>query len=297
MHRGRRLGFHRQTGRYGAIAFVPQSLALSVGRMAERKQDMSLAVQENPLPDQEPEKVNILIVDDLPEKILAMESVLSELGHNLVRATSGQEALRLLLKQEFAVILLDVNMPGMDGFETAALIRQRKNSETTPIIVITAVGASEIQEARGYSHGAVDYIFSPIIPEVLKTKVGVFAELHRKTQQIKRMNAQLEQKIRERTLQLEQANSELTRMNRIKSDFLSMVSHELRTPLTSIKGGIDIILDGVEGEISEAQGEVLKIAKSNVDRLARLSDNVLNFSRMEAGRLEISFQLTDINAL
>ncbi len=242
-------------------------------------------------------KANILLVDDLPEKLLAMESVLSELGQNLVRATSGKEALRLLLKQEFAVILLDVNMPGMDGFETATLIRQRRNSETTPIIFITSVGGGEIQEEKGYALGAVDYIFSPIVPEVLKTKVRVFTELYRKTQQIKRMNAELEEKIRERTVQLEEANQALTRLNRIKSDFISMVSHELRTPLTSIKGGIDIILDGIEGEISRSQGEVLQIAKNNVDRLARLIDNVLNFNRMEAGRLEVFFQPTDLGIL
>ena len=137
------------------------------------------------------EKVDILLVDDSPEKLLALESVLSELGQNLVKAASGREALRLLLKQDFAVILLDVSMPVMDGFETASLIRQRKNSEFTPIIFITAVGGAETHQAKGYSLGAVDYIFSPILPEVLKTKVAVFVELHRKAQQVRRLNEEL----------------------------------------------------------------------------------------------------------
>jgi signal transduction histidine kinase/DNA-binding response OmpR family regulator len=131
------------------------------------------------------DKVNILIVDDLPEKILVLETILGELGENLVSARSGEEALRLVLHHEFAVILLDVNMPGMDGFETAAFIRRRKKSAHTPIIFITAF-ADEMHTAQGYSLGAVDYILSPVVPEVLRTKVKVFVELSRMTQQVKR---------------------------------------------------------------------------------------------------------------
>jgi signal transduction histidine kinase/DNA-binding response OmpR family regulator len=122
--------------------------------------------------------VNILLVDDKPEKLLALEVVLGELGANLVRASSGREALRHLLQMEFAVILLDVNMPVIDGFETATLIRQRRSSRDTPIIFITAF-ADEMHVARGYSLGAVDYILAPVIPEVLRTKVKVFVELYR----------------------------------------------------------------------------------------------------------------------
>ena len=130
-------------------------------------------------------KVNILIVDDKPDKLLSLEAVLEELGQNIVRAYSGREALRCLLNDDFAVILLDVNMPGMDGFETAALIRQRKSTESLPIIFITAFG-DENHAARGYQLGAVDYIQTPVVSEVLKTKVGVFVELYRKTQQVQR---------------------------------------------------------------------------------------------------------------
>jgi CheY-like chemotaxis protein len=141
-----------------------------------------------PNPD---ERVNILAVDDSPEKLLALTAVLSELNQNVVTAASGREALRQLLRQEFAVILLDVNMPGLDGFETAALIRQRLSSEHTPIIFITAYG-DQTHAVRGYSLGAVDYILAPVEPEVLKTKVMVFVELFRKTAEIRRQARTLE---------------------------------------------------------------------------------------------------------
>jgi signal transduction histidine kinase len=129
-------------------------------------------------------KVNVLLVDDRPEKLLALEAVLDDPGQNIVRAYSGREALRHVLTTEFAVILLDVNMPGMDGFETASLIRQRKSSEHIPIIFVTAF-SDEIHVARGYSLGAVDYIMAPVVPEVLRSKVGVFVELFRKNRQVR----------------------------------------------------------------------------------------------------------------
>src|SRR4051812_25556118 len=122
--------------------------------------------------------------------------MLDELGENLVRAKSGKEALRCLLKQEFAVILLDVNMPGMDGFETAQMIRQRPRSETTPIIFISAVNDTENHVSRGYSLGAVDYILTPVVPEILRAKIMVFVDLFKKTAQIKRQAEEREEFIR-----------------------------------------------------------------------------------------------------
>jgi signal transduction histidine kinase/DNA-binding response OmpR family regulator len=132
------------------------------------------------------EKVSILIVDDRPDKLLAYEAMLEELQQNLVRAFSGREALRCLLQQDFAVILLDVNMPGMDGFETASLIRKRVRSETTPIIFISAVNDTETHVAHGYSLGGVDYILTPVVPEILRAKIAVFVDLFKKTEQVKR---------------------------------------------------------------------------------------------------------------
>lgn len=138
-------------------------------------------------------KVNILLVDDRNDKLLALSAILAPLGQNLVEARSGKEALRLLLKDEFAVILMDVSMPTMDGFETAALIRKRPASEHTPIIFVTSIGNSPSQMYQGYSLGAVDYILTPIVPEVLRAKVGVFVELWRKTEHIKQQGERLRQ--------------------------------------------------------------------------------------------------------
>ena len=131
------------------------------------------------------EKVNILVVDDLEEKLLVYETILEGLDQNVVEARSGREALRHLLDKEFAVILLDVHMPDMDGLETAAMIRSRRQTAHTPIIFITAF-SDEMHTAQGYSLGAVDYILTPVVPEILRTKVGVFVDLYKKTQQVKR---------------------------------------------------------------------------------------------------------------
>src|SRR5215213_7919683 len=149
------------------------------------------------------EKVNILLVDDRPDKLLAHEVLLSDLEENLVCAKSGKEALRCLLKQDFAVILLDVNMPGMDGFETASLIRQRPRSETTPIIFISAVNDTDTHVSRGYSLGAVDYILTPVVPEILRAKIAVFVDLFRKTEQVKRQAEERAEFIREHAARAE----------------------------------------------------------------------------------------------
>lgn len=150
----------------------------------------------NPVP------ADILIVDDLPEKHLVYRASLEELDQNVVTVTSGEEALRLLLERDFAVILLDVNMPGMGGHETAALIRQRRKSRHTPIIFITAF-ADDVQAAEGYALGAVDYILSPVVPEILRAKVKVFVDLHTMRSELARSHALLEERVEERTAELE----------------------------------------------------------------------------------------------
>ena len=132
------------------------------------------------------ERPNILLVDDVPQNLLALEAVLEPLGCNLVGATSGEEALRALLKDDFALVLLDVQMPELDGFETAALIKQRERTRNIPIIFLTAVSKDSKQIFRGYSGGAVDYILKPFDPELLRSKVAVFVDLHQKTEQLKR---------------------------------------------------------------------------------------------------------------
>src|SRR3954453_5412779 len=149
------------------------------------------------------EKVSILIVDDRHDKMLAYETILADLNENVVCARSGKEALRCLLQQDFAVILLDVNMPIMDGFETAMMIRQRPRSQTTPIIFISAVNDTETHVSRGYSIGAVDYILTPVVPEILRAKIAVFVDLFKKTEQVKRQAEEREKLIREQAARAE----------------------------------------------------------------------------------------------
>src|SRR5919198_6577274 len=129
---------------------------------------------------------NILLVDDRPENLLALESILAPLGQNLIHANSGEDALRELLRHDVAVILLDVQMPELDGFETAALIKQRERTKYVPIIFVTAISKDEEQVFRGYASGAVDYVFKPFNPEVLRSKVSVFIELHEKNAELRR---------------------------------------------------------------------------------------------------------------
>lgn len=163
-----------------------------------------------PIRNGDDEPVEILLVDDAPDKLLALEAALSDLGQSVVKAQTGSEALRLVLKREFAVILLDINMPGMDGFETAALIRQRKSSAHTPIIFITSFSTADVEVYRGYSLGAVDYLFTPVTPEVLRSKVTVFVELAKKNREIQRQAEALRRAEEERMQRkLDETNARL----------------------------------------------------------------------------------------
>jgi PAS domain S-box-containing protein len=166
------------------------------------------------------EKINILMVDDQPGKLLSYEVILGELGENLIKATSGKEALEHLLKTDIAVILMDVSMPDLDGFELADMIRQHPRFQRTAIIFISAVYLTDLDRLKGYQRGAVDYISVPVIPELLRAKVSIFAELHRKAHQLETLNRELEERVAERTDELErraetlqQLNSELARKN------------------------------------------------------------------------------------
>src|SRR5947208_10925986 len=148
-------------------------------------------------------KVDVLLVDDQPAKLLSYEVMLEPLGENLVKAASAKEALEHLLKLDIAVVLVDVCMPELDGFELAAMIREHPRFQKTAIIFISAIHLSEMDYIRGYSAGAVDYVPVPVIPDVLRAKVRVFAELYRKTRELEQLNRELEHRIRERTADLE----------------------------------------------------------------------------------------------
>jgi PAS domain S-box-containing protein len=183
-----------------------------------------------PAPD---EPIEILLVDDTAEKLLALEAALSDLGETIVKAHSGNEALRLVLRRDFAVILLDINMPGMDGFETASLIRQRRSNAHTPIIFVTSFSTGDVEVYRGYSLGAVDYLFTPVTPEVLRSKVSVFVELAKKSREIQRQNAALRRAEEERMQRkLDEANARIeweTRRNhffRLSIELLAITNYE-----------------------------------------------------------------------
>ena len=157
----------------------------------------------------EQEKVNILLVDDQPSKLLSYEVILHELGENLLKASSGREALEHLLKTDIAVVLVDVCMPDLDGFQLAAMIREHPRFQKTAMIFISAIHLTDVDRLRGYEMGAVDYVPVPVIPEVLRAKVKVFAELYRKTRQLERVNAELEQRVSARTAELEASTRQL----------------------------------------------------------------------------------------
>ena len=236
------------------------------------------------------EKVNILLVDDQPGKLLAHESVLAELGQNIVKAATGREALQCLLRQDFAVILLDVNMPDMDGFETAELIRGRPRFEKTPIIFLTAYNTTDLDRLKGYSLGAVDYLFLPVIPEVLKAKVTVFVELARQKRLIQRQAENLALHNQEQTRQLEmiqKLNEDLQEANRELEAFSYTVSHDLRAPLRALKGYTDILLEDYGPKLEATAKEYLSNLERAVVRMDALTRDLLSYSRIVRQQIEL----------
>src|SRR5690242_1813929 len=258
------------------------------------------------------ERVKILIVDDQPENLLAAEAVLESLGQDVVRAQSGREALRHLLSDDFAVILLDVMMPEMDGFETAALIRQRERSRTTPLIFITALGRSEEHIFRGYDVGAVDYLTKPVVPEILRSKVAVFVELARKNallqhhaellekqnRELEEANAQLrraEDEINRLNHRLERRVVELSEVNRELDAFGYTVSHDLRAPLIRMDGFSQALEEQYAENLDEQGKLYLHRVRSSSQRMCQLVDDLLNFSRVS--RLEIHPEVVDLSEM
>ena len=163
------------------------------------------------------DKVNVLLVDDQPAKLLANEEILRSLGENLIKASSAREALEFLLKNEAAVVLIDVCMPELDGFQLAAMIREHPRFQRTAIIFISAVQVDDVDRVRGYEMGAVDYVPVPVVPAVLRAKVKIFAELYRKTRQLERLNTELERRVSERTAELEASNVRLVQSEQGRS--------------------------------------------------------------------------------
>ena len=236
------------------------------------------------------ERANILLVDDRADKLLALETVLASLGQNLVLARSGTEALRLLLQNEFALIVLDVSMPDMDGFETAALIRQRPRCELVPIIFVSAVNYSDTHLSRGYSLGAVDYILAPIVPEILRAKVSFFIELHKKNQLLQRQTG-LETELIRAQVAREQAEA----ANNAKDRMLAMLSHELRTPLTPV-----LLASSILSEMPSVPDEIrdeLKTIARNIELEARLIDDLLDATQLNLEKFSLMLEMIDVNTL
>src|SRR5580700_11332400 len=259
-----------------------------------------------------PEPVKILLVDDQADNLLSAGAVLEALGEEVVTAESGREALRQLLDHDFAVIVLDVMMPDMDGFETAALIRQRERSRHTPIIFLTALGRSEEHIRRGYTLGAVDYLSKPFVPEILRTKVGVFVELHRKSgllahqsKMLERQNAELqeaihrsrraEEEIKALNHHLERRIAELDDLNREMETFSYTVSHDLRGPLSRIAGFSKALLESHRDRLDNQGRLYLERIDYSTRRMNDLVEDLLNFSRLT--RLEINEQLVDLSGI
>ncbi len=269
-------------------------------------------------------RVNILLVDDQPARLLTYRAILGDLKENLIEARSGTEALKLLMSHDFAVILLDVNMPGMDGYETASMIHQHPRFENTPIIFVTAVNISDLDRMRGYRAGAFDYVMVPIIPEILRSKVVVLVELFRRRRQLEIVNrdlaatnqALLEEKARELEAlndSLRIANTELARRNeqlqsevtertraearlveqdRRKDEFLATLAHELRNPLASVSNGINAL------RLANATPIALRDAMSRqVELLVRLIDDLLDVARIRRGKLVLKESRTTLYAI
>jgi len=276
-------------------------------------------------------KVDILLVDDQPARLMTYETILEPLGQNLVCAHSGSEALEKLMVNEFALILLDVSMPGMDGFETAAMIHDHPRFERTPIIFVTGVHDTELDRLKGYELGAVDYVSVPVVPEILRSKVAVLIELHCKRRDLQILNQSLEVANRalaeaNQNLQLEKArelqalnadlqftNRELGQSNkalqaqiaersrveqalkeadRRKDEFLAILAHELRNPLAALSASARLL--GRQAQKPEVAAMACNAVQRQVSHMARLLDDLLDVSRISHGRMQLHMDRVDV---
>ena len=227
------------------------------------------------------DRVNILLVDDQPPKLLTYETILNELGENLIKASSASEALQCLLKNDIAVVLVDVCMPDLDGYELAAMIRQHPRYQKTSIIFVSAIMLTDLDRLRGYECGAVDYVPVPVVPEILRAKVSVFAELYRKTRALERLNEELEQRVVERTAALEASTEALREADRRKDEFLAMLAHELRNPLAPIRTAVQLLR---LKELAESQrARARDVIERQVEHLVALINDLLDVSRITRG--------------
>jgi signal transduction histidine kinase len=251
------------------------------------------------------EPVNILLVDDQPAKLLSYRTILEELGETLITAGSARAAFEHLLKRDIAVILVDVIMPELDGFELARMIRDHPRFQTTAIIFVSAIALADVDLLKGYEHGGVDYLPVPVVPELLRAKVRVFADLYRKTRQLERLNAELERRVTERTAELAQANAELERrveertrerevalakvheMQKLESlgQLTGGVAHDFNNVLMAILGNLDLLAQ--KRQDRRATERLIEGAIQAAERGATLTRRMLAFARRQELRPEV----------
>ena len=251
------------------------------------------------------EQPKILVVNDDPASLLALTSLLEgradEGNYTVLSARSGQEALRQVLLHDFAVILLDVNMPGMDGFETAEAIHQRPRSADIPIIFVTAFLADEIDRLKAYQRGAADFLFTPVIPQILHAKVSVFVTLAMKNEELKRQAEKLSQHASELTATNRRLVREMEerraaeRKSHAKDEFLAMLGHELRNPLSAITSASSLI--GLPGAAPDTVARARAIIGRQSQHLSRIVDDLLDLSRAMSGKILLARQATDLSTL
>lgn len=249
--------------------------------------------------DREPHRVpvSVLVVGDDPSEMLSLGSILAPLGHTIIESASGLEARRCVSLREFAVIVVDVRPPTTGGFELAAFIRSRTESELTPIVFLTTIDRAEREMTLGYEMGAVDFVVAPIVPAALLGKVALFADLFAKTEELVEQTRQLRDAARNSAdalaLQLRMLDR-MEQLGRAQSDFVSKISHELRSPLTSVIGYVELLIDGGPGEPSNEQNRMLTIIERNSRRLLALIEDLLTMSRVEAGTFELDVGPVDL---
>jgi signal transduction histidine kinase len=265
-------------------------------------------------------RVKLLLVDDRPENLLALEAILEPLGQTLVSAHSGDEALKCVLQHEFAAILLDVQMPDMNGFDVAQIIKSRERSRYIPIIFLSAINKEDAYVFKGYSMGAVDYVFKPFNPDVLRSKVAVFVDLYLKQEQLRQQSEQLADsarremelqhraelleaeaksaaKLSELNRQLQDRQNELEQAMVVRNRFYASMSHELRTPINAVIGYSTLMIDNIYGPLNEKQREGLQRTLRAARHLLELVNDVLDLSKIEAGKIELALQPVNIAGL
>lgn len=227
--------------------------------------------------------INFLLVDDLEENLLALEALLQREGLTCLKARSGEEALELLLVHDVALALLDVQMPGMDGFQLAEFMRGNERARHIPIIFVTAGSADLQRRFRGYEAGAVDFIQKPIEPTVLRSKANVFFDLHQQRQQIERQRDELET-----------AAQALRRADRHKDSFLAVLAHELRNPVAALSGGLHLLGKDIPPERS---GDIRARMDRMLTHLSHLVDDLLDVSRVNQGKISLKTERIELSQI